>query len=540
MSSPKDDDPGKNVSHGDEPKAVDLPGGSAGAKSPDWPVVYYDTDCPMCRSFVDHLGGPNPESSAPTNFKSLRNDPLPSGLTKDGVEKEIHVTDEQGHVLKGAPAVLYILERHQKFLWLVRLGRLPVIRSLGNLVYAIIAANRFGLFGPHARVFWSKIVLCLAFLIPMPITWKLFIGESVRYYPTTPVAKFLPPLPAWVDYLAFYSIIISLVLVLFTSRPKKLLTWFLLVSGIFSLWDQSRWMPYYVEFWWMFAVLRLFPWHRLRESAALISNREETLNTLGAMLCGIWFWSGAQKINARYLAVGFPWMVSPFTKHFSSDTVAIIHALGVFSPVIESGAALLMLFAISRPVAVLLVTAMHLWILIVFGPLGLNINHSVWSWNVAHIILVWLIFWRRPQVGALDLLVRGGLLKKFLVTLFCVLPVLNFLGRWDDFMSHALYSWSTTEAEIEIKSPEVKSQLPAEVRANIRQLDGREFVHVLEWSYWNFQSPPYHSDRVFKGLLEKLCKTTSDSPALELVIYDRPNWKTGVSPKRRFNCMDVS
>ena len=497
--------------------------------------VFYDGDCPMCRAFVAKV-----ETKSEASFLDFRKTQLPEAVSREAAEGAIHLVGKDGTITKGAPAVLRLLESNSKLAPFARILQLPPFIWIAVCIYPLFAINRMVLFGPYQRLYWCKIAVVLGFLIPMPITRNLWFSQHSRFYPLIPVHDSLPQIPFPIDYLIFTILILALLLIAALPDPRKQIAIFVALVTSYSLFDQSRLMPYYVEFALMLFAMGFFPWNEQRSPEELREKERVLLNTLGIILIGIWFWSGLHKISAKYLFVGFPWMVEPFVASLSADIKAFVYASAFLSPVVESGGALCLLFTRTRKLGVILLTGMHLAILLVFGPFGLNWNHSVWSWNVVHIVLLWLVFWKVRDLGPRAILLNKGLVHAFLALLFFVAPLLNFFTNWDDFFSHALYSWTTREAEIELKSDRIKQELPKEVQGSIQSLDGREIVHILRWSFSVFESPPYHAERVFKKVFATVCETVEHPDELELILFDKPNWLTGISKRKRLPCAAIS
>ena len=403
------------------------------------------------------------------------------------------------------------------------------------------------------------VITVVSFLIPLYFTRRFFYGP--RLYAHTPVLPWMPELPLWVDMSCYFIMCGLLVLTLLVRNPRPMLCVFLALSLVFSLWDQSRWMPYYVQYWLMLGLLATYNW---RDGSA--PRAERVLNGLRVIPISIWFWSGIHKVSARYLFVGFPWLVSPFTENLDPELKKWVLTAAFLSPIVEAGSSLLILCRPTRKLGVISIIGMHLVILVIFGPFGLAWNQSVWSWNVAMIAFAVLLYWRSDSTAGEILF--GGVRKRakvgpknddgvsegaavpqrsiggadrfsplhLVITIFFgVLPALNYAGMWDDFLSHALYSWTTTEAEIHLEG-NVESSLPAEVRPHVTEVNGRRFVHILNWSYALFASPPYHAERVFKQIFRKLCTEMSDDERLELWIFGKPDLRTSRSEISRYRC----
>ena len=183
--------------------------------------VYFDGDCPMCKTFMPWLENTGLEKDKNNNsvkFEDLRTQALPDGITKEQATEKIHLLDQNGNILTGAKAVFTAMEQNNKFPLLVKFGKLPVIKDLAEIVYTHIANNRFLIFGDVARAYWIKLILCIALLIPLIITRNLWLGNCV--YPFTPVFDFLPELPSFINYVLYFSIFIITALIFIKKEPK--------------------------------------------------------------------------------------------------------------------------------------------------------------------------------------------------------------------------------------------------------------------------------------------------------------------------------
>lgn len=379
-------------------------------------------------------------------------------------------------------------------------------------------------------------LLALAFLIPLAFVWPLFLGE--RFYAHTPILSGMPELPPWMDVLFFCGMLILLVRLLIVRSAERSLVAFLLLTFAFSLWDQSRWMPFFYQFWVMLAVLASAP----EGENATDEERQRALNTLSCIPLGIWLWSGIHKINAAYFGIGHAWLVRPLLRFFPDDLHNVILGSAFLAPIVEGGGALLLIVPATRKLGVLVLTAMHLFILLALGPLGRNWNQSVWSWNVLMLIFLWLLYFPRKMSGS-ELIfgtaqtLRGKLLHGAVVILFLVMPGFNFArtGLWDDFPSFCLYSWTTKEAEIVV--PENSERLlPPEMTRSLHRDGDTSILSLLDWSYDVFSLPPYHASRVFFSVFGKTCEYTHGDEGLTFRIFEKPAIMTGHMERLSYKC----
>ena len=383
------------------------------------------------------------------------------------------------------------------------------------------------------RLEWIRRLTVVGFLTPLFFVWRFFVGE--RFYPHVPLLPQMGELPAWLDGACFALIILSLLWAFFQVHSRTPLAIFLVLSLGFSLWDQSRWMPYFYQFYFMFFAL-----YGLPEEGANDDDRERVSNTLRTIVLGIWMWSGLHKISAAYVAIGYPWMVSPLLRFIPNEYHTMFLSSSFLSPIIETGGALLLLFPATRLLGLLTIGSMHCVILLIFGPLGLNWNPSVWSWNVVMLCFVSLLFFRSKS-RTRDILLGTGkefgqkLVHRTIACLFMLLPALNFFGYWDDFLSHCLYSWTTREAEIVVPKESVPL-LPAEMTQRMHQEKDPPIVSVLDWSFSVFESPPYHSYRVFYAVFGKVCEHTKGDQGLIFRIFEKPEIRSAHSERISYKC----
>ena len=499
--------------------------------------VLYDGDCPMCRAFVARLDQTDKPDSL--RFDNFRDRGLPQGIQPEAAEIAMHFIDEHGHVYRGAEAVLHTLQKYPKYAWLGRFGLLPGVRVLANLAYPVIARNRFLLFGPYQTLYLTKLLLSLGFLIPMFIASKLWLGDSFRLFPLAPIASWLPAISYPIDVVIYVLLMGLLTAIFFLPNARLILVTFLVSGLLYSLWDQNRWQPYNYLFAAMLLVLATVPWARRPSPEWAIHGVPQTRRLLGLLTASVWFWSGLQKCNGIYMTVGAPWLLEPLGKHLPQWGQTALGWLGAGGPLLEIAGALLLLSRRFRRAGVVLLTLMHLFVLLAIGPLGRNINFTVWPWNAVMVLFCWLLFWPDRDSRAADYLAPCNLLHGLLGVLFGVMPIFNFFGSWDDYLSHSLYSWRTLQAEVVFSAPPVFEAMPGVIRASARAQDNTEILHLNSWAYLELESPVFPSERVFRRVLQRVCELSQNSPSVSLRVFSRPQFFGSKRMTTTFTCQDV-
>jgi len=244
------------------------------------------------------------------------------------------------------------------------------------------------------QAFGLKIVLAVGLIGGFLLSPKLWI--STRFYPLSPVWSKLPAIGHPWDRVWFGALLALLVGVVVHPRPRWLLTAFCILAGMLSLWDQSRWQPWFYQYLFMSIALAAFPWRNPQESPL---RAEAALNACRVIMAGMYFWSGLQKLNPLFLDDVFPWLIEPIVPRLPEFLQAKITSTGIASPFVEAGLGLALLIRPLRHAAVFGLIVMHALLLFCLGPLGHNWNTVVWPWNIAMALMCVVLFWQTKSVS---------------------------------------------------------------------------------------------------------------------------------------------
>jgi len=387
----------------------------------------------------------------------------------------------------------------------------------------ISAAEYFSL-TPALRIFWLKVVLCLAFLAGLLLSIKLWLTS--RSYPLSPVFEALPAVPFPFDYFLFVALLVLLILIIILARPRRWIVTFIILAGLLSLWDQSRWQPWFYQYTLMFAAMSFYSWGQPN-----VEEQEALLNTCRLIVIAIYFWSGIQKINFSFLHEIFPPLINPFLHLIFRVKIAFPALLSIVVPVSEISIGIGLLTRKFRRISVLLALITHASILLLFIPF--RRNDVVWPWNMAMASFVFILFWQTKVLSFKDILLAPkNHAHKIAVALFVVMPLFSFFNLWDSYLSSSLYSGNVAQAIIIMSEP-VKNRLPAGVQHYcLRSSDGREVLIINKWSYEELNVPSYPEPRVFKNIARQICGYAENPSEVILKIYEKPNWLSGFREQR--------
>src|SRR5262245_43791034 len=134
----------------------------------------------------------------------------------------------------------------------------------------------------------------LAGLVLSPKLWR-----TERHYPHVPVWDGLPTIPAPWDGVIYGVMLLLLVLAALPLRWRWPPLAFVVLAGIWNLWDQSRWQPWFYQYLFMLAAL------------GLARDRAAGLNACRLIMAATYIWSGLQKVNFTFATDIYPWILEP-------------------------------------------------------------------------------------------------------------------------------------------------------------------------------------------------------------------------------------
>jgi hypothetical protein len=251
------------------------------------------------------------------------------------------------------------------------------------------------------------------------ITWPLW-----QHHDAPPM---LPAL-ALPSYDVALPLLVSLAIALFAPVLGLSLHTVLLVYAI--LVDQTRMQPELIS-------LAFLLWGTLPSPTATAFAR--------AHLISLWMFAGINKlVSPTFLHETAPWLLSGFP----IDSGPWLHDhIGYIVAGTELTTGVLALFPATRLLCALVALGMHSGILLDLGPFGLDVNQSVWPWNLALAFAGFALIapWKEPigrSLGGCPRWVRP------LIVILAVAPVGFHFGLMDAYLSHNLYSSNIVRATV--------------------------------------------------------------------------------------------
>lgn len=372
------------------------------------------------------------------------------------------------------------------------------------------------------RAFWVKIVWAAGFSAGFLLSVKLWV--STRAYPLTPLVSFWPTIPYPIDYLWFGALLGLLLAAALLPRPRWPLLAFAVLAALLALGDQTRWQPWFYQYLCIGAALCCYPWG---STAKNDDRRAAALNACRLIIAGTYLYSGLQKLNWRFLHVGYPYIVAPLVDLLPESCREAIHATAFLAPLIETGIGVGLLTQRGRVAAVIAAAVMHASVLLSIGPWAHNWNSVVWPWNLTLPVLTALLFLKTDELTAGALVKPRQRVAMAALILFGILPAFNFIGAWDAYLSAALYSYNTPEGHIHLR-PEVVGRLPDAWRGRaVSHHPDEYYVDLVAWSMDELNVPPYPAPRVYRAIAGRFLTYAHDPAEVLLDIVEPPDVWTG-------------
>jgi hypothetical protein len=334
------------------------------------------------------------------------------------------------------------------------------------------------------------------------VTWRLWTPQT--FYPQVPLFQALCTAPPVFDWIGFGGVLLGLLTVAVGSPRSVSGGCFATLSALlllFSL-DQHRFQPWAYELS-LFCVVWLCCRDPLR------------MRLMRGLLISVYFYSAVGKLDFEFLHTVGQQMLAVVAGGVGIEmeelSPKVRLALVATFPCIELAIAIGLVWAKTRRLAGWLAIGVHLGLIVILGPLGLNHRQAVLVWNVQVALQVYWLFVAKP---ATELPIRKFTWPEWcastLIGAAIALPSTERFGVWDHWPSWALYAPHSSRVHFEVAGPAVE-RLPASLRNLVEEAsaDSEEVVVWIAvpldaWSLKTLDTPIYPQARFQLGVAEKI------------------------------------
>lgn len=346
-------------------------------------------------------------------------------------------------------------------------------------------------------------------------SYKLWLSD--RIFPLSPIFNFLENIPNFVHLLLLVLFFIGITLVFFIPNNRKIILALIFIEITTCLLDQNRWQPYEYQFILTFALFALY-----------YKNKEQFLNYFAFLVLIIYLNSGLHKINGSFLySVWENMILHRFLGIEYQDIKDYgLHYFGLLLGLIEFVGAFGLFFTKTRRYAALFLIAMHIFILLLISPFGLNYNSIVWPWNILMIILLYITFFPKNAILiSLKKITNGFNFIPFV--LIGIMPFFCFIGLWDNFLSFNLYSGGLERLEICVENPEELKNSEVYNLGKGKICKNKTTINAQSWSLEELNIIVYPEKRIFLDIIKKW-KIQNPNCKATFYIYSYPYKKENI------------
>ncbi len=341
------------------------------------------------------------------------------------------------------------------------------------------------------RLFLAKQVIFLGIFSCMALCLPLWLNS--RPLPLLPLLEGMPvirhPFDQVLLALTFLFGLVSMI------WPKKAWPGILFLAGITSIMvqDWNRMQPWLFHFVLLLVILQTLPTLYKRYLPA-----KPVLAAFQLGFVALYFWSGWYKMNDGFSNHIVPYVVYPIYDMWWLDHHLIhrvIYRFALLTPYLEMATAIGLLIPKTRFLAILLGSFIHLGILFLLGPYGLNVNEVIWPWNLVLIPLLFLLFFRQKTFDFDRQLFRIQWIGLIALALLVVFPALNMTGYYNKALSFELYSGTNFTRHLQFHRDQVKT-LPSHLDEISYNFKDSIYIRTYEWALRDIKTPPNPDPRV--------------------------------------------
>ena len=364
------------------------------------------------------------------------------------------------------------------------------------------------------RLFLLKGTILVAFCVGLSMCPALWIGP--RSYPLAPAVPMLPPIDGLVAEGLYAALFVLAAVAIVMRRAQWAVLGFLAIVTVFCLADQTRWQPWVFQYGALLASVTLEP-----ICGNEPGSEARALNIARLIVAFTYIFSGLQKINLNFMEHDFPWLITPITNLLPSMADALCR-FGFAAPFVQVAFGVGLLSRRYRRISLIAAVAMHVFILAMFGPFGLNWNNIVWPWTATMVVFDVLLFSGATEVSWRDIITGArGPIYVTAAVLFVLLPALSFFNLWDSYLSAALYSGNLTEAQIYLSDAGAAS-ISRDIRSRlVHTSPDTNVLNLQRWAIEDLNVTPYAETRVFKAVARDVCGGLRDRNQLVLIVKEQ-------------------
>jgi hypothetical protein len=376
---------------------------------------------------------------------------------------------------------------------------------------------------------WIYSIVTIGFLVQIYLSLSLWYGESREFF-LVPMFDNLPLNIGNIgDMTLFIALLVSLIMGVFYHK-KYLLGSVLLFMILLFLQDLTRVQAWSYQYFLTFAVL-FIDWKKPNKIL---------IPTLQLILIFTYFWSGIQKLNPHYVANVHPFLFTTFDwlEPFGNNP-----KFGYVSAVFELLIGLGLYFRKTQRITLILAIGMHLSILVIIGPLGLDWNEIVYPWNFVMIFSLPILFWNTTKTKEVEteknpFLYLGS--RVLIILIIGILPVFNLFTRFPETISMTMYNGATSEISVYYQGDEIPNCIPKVTQEDIYPTRLGNQISLDDWGIDELNVPVYDLPTYARKFGKQFCDCLENKEIAGVRITNMKRWQTkDYMMTEKIDCSDL-
>jgi hypothetical protein len=327
-------------------------------------------------------------------------------------------------------------------------------------------------------------ITCLAWFIAKIMSFKLWTAD--RIFPVIPTFDFISVSND--VHLFLYIVSLFGFGIIFVVPNKKIILAVLIFEILACLLYYMRWQPWEYQY---LLTLSFF---------LFAKDRKQFLLLFSFLIGCTYIFSGAHKFGGSFLYTFCDRIILHKILGLQISTIKnpIVHYSGLLLCIIEILIGLGFLFFKNKKYVCVMAIAMHLLIILIYGPTGMNYNLIIVPWNVAMIFFS-IVFFNQKEALTFRFEFFKSKLNSTAVLFVGILPLFSFFDKWDHYLSFNLYSGNTKALVICVADPQQYSVLEKYKSAtkNNKYCEGAYLVDANKWAMNELSVPVIPEDRVY-------------------------------------------
>ena len=359
-------------------------------------------------------------------------------------------------------------------------------------------------------------ITCLGWLIAKVMSFKLWTAD--RFFPVIAPFDFIS-VHNNVHLFLYLLSLIGIVSIFFF--PNKKIIFLVIILEILScLLDYMRWQPW--EYQYLLSLLFF----------AFAKDKKQFISLFTFLVGCTYFFSGAHKFGGSFLYTFWDSTILRKIVHLDNATIKLplIHYSGLVLCFIEVFMGIGLLFFRNKKYVCFTAILMHLIIILLYGPTGMNYNHIIIPWNLAMLFFALVFFYEKDGV-VINMNFFKSKFNFAVVILVGMLPMLSFFDKWDDYLSFNLYSGNTKILAIcvtDTKQYPGLEQYKSTIKNN-KYCTNAYIIQTNKWAMNELNVPVVPEERVFNKVQFYFNQRYQNLPNT-FVYYQYPYKKENIIP----------